>query len=90
MQSLRPCPFCAGLRVYLEKTLRDGYAGARDDPDAYAFLIRCCSCAGAGPWAKSIGGAIHGWTGFPVSTTPPYAGPAVVVVPLFPEEMSNW
>jgi Lar family restriction alleviation protein len=60
--ALLPCPFCGSTRVGLDKTLRDGYAGEfESDPDAYAYAIRCGSCAAEGGWAKTGSGAHRYW-----------------------------
>ena len=55
-----PCPFCGG-HPRLDKTLRDGYEDFKNDPDAYAYSLRCVSCAATGGWAKSESGAIMRW-----------------------------
>lgn len=54
------CPFCDGDWI-LEKHLRDGYGENADDPDAFAYFVRCISCAAQGGWAKSENGAFHLW-----------------------------
>ena len=56
-----PCPFCGGRRLVLAGTLRDGYAKRVDDPDAFAYTVRCLSCAAEGPWWKRKGNALRGW-----------------------------
>lgn len=58
---LLPCPFCGGEGIS-EKQLRDGFEHDRDDPDAYAYTVRCRSCAAEGGWSKSShGGAAILW-----------------------------
>jgi hypothetical protein len=57
---LLPCPFCGGQPIP-EKALRDGYADCQDDPDAYAYTVRCRSCAAEGGWAKSATSAARWW-----------------------------
>jgi Lar family restriction alleviation protein len=52
-EGLKPCPFCGDTRVWIDKMLRDGYEQFKDDEDAYAYSIRCGSCAASGGWSKS-------------------------------------
>lgn len=60
-QLLAPCAFCGG-RGYCVRRLRQGYEQCRDDPDAYAYTVRCQSCAAEGPWTKSgAEGAVARW-----------------------------
>jgi hypothetical protein len=55
------CPFCGGTG-YMVKALRAGYELWINDPDAYAYRIRCRSCAAEGPWSKaSSDSAIRLW-----------------------------
>jgi hypothetical protein len=49
---LGPCPFCGGEPIP-GNVLRDGYWIYRNDPDAFAYFIRCRSCAAQGGWSKS-------------------------------------
>jgi len=76
------CPFCGGDWV-LDKSLRNGYKEHVTDPDAFAYFVRCVSCAAQGGWAKSESGAFRLWNrrleaesratsadeGFPTMTT---------------------
>ena len=56
-----PCPFDGGT-AYVTKEERDGYADYPDDPDRFAYAVRCVTCAAQGPWVKSSGmGAITQW-----------------------------
>ncbi|XHX78975.1 MAG: Lar family restriction alleviation protein [Stenomitos frigidus ULC029] len=57
---LLPCPFCGGQPL-IEKTLRSGYENCADDIDAYAYAMRCQSCATLGGWSKSESGAVRCW-----------------------------
>lgn len=57
---LLPCPFCGGDGLF-DCDLRDGYENYKDDPDAYAYTIRCRCCAAEGGWAKSASGAQRLW-----------------------------
>jgi Lar family restriction alleviation protein len=57
---LLSCPFCGGSPIN-DKTLRDGYESGSDDLDAYAYFIRCNSCAAHGGWAKTSAGAKRCW-----------------------------
>lgn len=57
---LLPCPFCKGEPIP-ERALRDGYEGQEDDQDAWAYVIRCRSCAAEGGWAKSASGGERNW-----------------------------
>lgn len=64
---LLSCPFCgdnnqrAPNRIYIERTLRDGYANYENDRDAYAYFVLCASCASQGPWTKSERSAMVEW-----------------------------
>jgi hypothetical protein len=55
-----PCPFCGGFQTTVEATLRDGCKPG--DFEAYAYSVRCLSCAATGGWAKSEAGALRCWT----------------------------
>lgn len=70
---LAPCPFCGGTgaALALDKVLRDGYDKHPDDPDAYAYSIRCLSCAATGGWAKQASGAVRWWNMRVEATAPP-------------------
>lgn len=57
---LLPCPFCGGEGIP-EKQLRGGFEHDRDDPDAYAYTVRCRSCAAEGGWSKNPAGATRQW-----------------------------
>jgi Lar family restriction alleviation protein len=57
---MKPCPFCGGVGDMV-KTIRAGYDLWLSDPDAYAYHVRCRSCAAEGPWAKVKAGAIRLW-----------------------------
>lgn len=57
---LKPCPHCLG-RPVVDRILRDGYEDDKDDQDAYAYFVRCCSCASQGGWRKNPGGAVMMW-----------------------------
>lgn len=58
---LLPCPFCKGEPIP-DKTLRGvGYVGQEDDPDAWAYTVRCRSCAAEGGWAKTASGGERNW-----------------------------
>jgi hypothetical protein len=70
-----PCPFCKGLLVTIDTCIRYGYEDQRNDPDAFAWTVRCLCCAAIGPWYKTPGAAIRGWNRFPLSDTPPWTGP---------------
>lgn len=54
------CPFCGG-HSKLERQLRHGYEGYENDDEAYAYYVRCLSCAGTGGWAKTPGNAVRNW-----------------------------
>ena len=54
------CPFCYG-KPCRKRAIRNGYENRRDDPEAYAYFIRCISCAATGGWAKNQAGAIRCW-----------------------------
>ena len=56
-----PCPFCGGDQSYLGKVLREGYEASKNDPDAHAFTVVCCSCAAESGWSKSQTGAVKNW-----------------------------
>jgi len=56
----KKCPFCGG-DTNIDKILRDGYEKYPDDPDAFAYVVRCISCAAEGGWAKTEGNAIRNW-----------------------------
>lgn len=58
--SVLPCPFCGGQPIQ-DKTLRGGFEHDRDDADAWAYTIRCRSCAAEGGWAKNPAGAVRCW-----------------------------
>ena len=58
--SVAACPFCGGQGVPY-RVLRDGYADAKGDPDAYAYFVRCRACAAEGPWSKVAAGAERMW-----------------------------
>lgn len=58
--TLDPCPFCGGEGVP-DKTLRDGYENDQADQDAFAYFVRCVSCAAQGPWRKNQHGAKREW-----------------------------
>lgn len=47
---LLPCPFCGGVGHH-ERELRNGCEDG--EPDAWAYTIRCYSCAATGGWTKS-------------------------------------
>ena len=53
-----PCPFCGGDPMP-DRELRRGHD--RTDRDAWAYFLRCVSCAAQGGWAKSESGAIRLW-----------------------------
>lgn len=55
-----PCPFDGG-RPWLSRVERAGYAEHPDEPDRWAYSVRCVSCAAAGPWQKSATGALRWW-----------------------------
>lgn len=56
-----PCPFCGGTPL-AERELRFGPDSDPEGPDAWAYIVRCRSCAGQGPWAKSnLWGAVSKW-----------------------------
>ncbi len=57
-EPLKPCPFCGGGPIH-EKSLRDGCR--EDEPDAWAWYVRCRSCAAQGPWFKTPGNAVRFW-----------------------------
>ena len=58
---IKPCPFCGG-NAELDRVLRDGYMGSRDDRDAFAYFYRCYSCAATGGWSKTgEAGARRAW-----------------------------
>ena len=57
---MKQCPFCNG-DPKRDKELRDGYQTMQDDPDAYAFFVRCVSCGAQGGWAKTEGNADRLW-----------------------------
>lgn len=54
------CPFCGGDPVE-DRELRDGYKDGEDD--AYAYSVRCRTCAGVGGWGKSAASARRWWNG---------------------------
>ena len=56
-----PCPFCGGESGVIERTLRGGFENIRDDPDAWAYSVRCGSCAAEGGWSKGKSGALRCW-----------------------------
>lgn len=55
---LLPCPFCQG-QPRRDRTLRDGCEDG--EPDAWAYFVRCISCAAQGGWAKTPGNADRHW-----------------------------
>lgn len=66
---MAPCPFCGDsnergkgphARLVVDKTLRRGCLP--EDSEAYAYAVRCGSCAAMGPWVKSgERAAINAW-----------------------------
>lgn len=60
IEGLRACPFCGG-NGYGFKVLRDGYQNYQEDQDAYAYAVRCRSCAAEGGWKKTREGARNMW-----------------------------
>jgi hypothetical protein len=59
---LLPCPFCGGDPLPRpERVLRDGHEADEEDPDAFAYFIRCRCCAAEGGWAKTEFGARRQW-----------------------------
>lgn len=61
-QKLLPCPFCGG-KGFDDKVMRGpAYEDCPDDPDAWAYFVRCRSCAAHGGWAKSsVNGGRSQW-----------------------------
>ena len=58
---LMACPFCGG-EAYHAKEERAGYDDFPDDPDRWAYVVRCRACAAQGGWSKSSPeGAAHWW-----------------------------
>ena len=70
-----PCPFCGGTRTLLDRALRGGYQQAQEDPDAWAYTVRCLSCAATGPWFKREGNAVRSWNRRVPALEPPPAAP---------------
>lgn len=58
LPALLPCPFCTG-RPDLTRILRDGATDG--EPDAWAYFLRCRSCAAESGWQKSETGAVTWW-----------------------------
>lgn len=54
-----PCPFCAATITIIDATLRDGCRPG--EIDAFAYAVRCQSCAATGGWAKSETSAMRYW-----------------------------
>lgn len=57
---LSPCPFDSGEGI-MTRELRAGYDDEPDDPDAYAYAVRCRTCATEGPWHKGEASAVRAW-----------------------------
>lgn len=57
-KALLPCPFCGGEGLP-DKVLRGGCEDG--EPDAWAYFVRCRSCASHGPWFKTVGLALRMW-----------------------------
>lgn len=66
-EELFPCPFCSG-QGRLQSKMREGYEDHALDQDAYAYYVRCISCACDGPWFKNEGSAIRSWNQRPQIT----------------------
>lgn len=63
-QPLKPCPFDGGTRLVIARTPR--YDNVEpNDPDGYAYVVHCTTCAADGPWKKSQSGAEEFWNGIP-------------------------
>lgn len=58
MSDLFPCPFDGGEAIP-DRELR--YGCQDGDPDAWAYYIRCRTCAAEGPWKKTPSGADRAW-----------------------------
>ena len=57
--AIDPCPFDGG-KGELFRVLRDGCQPG--EPDAWAYFVRCVSCAAEGPWQKNLPyGAVRQW-----------------------------
>lgn len=57
-EPLKNCPFCGGK----PKPDKELITGRKDgDIDAWAYYVRCISCACQGPWFKTEGNAIRFW-----------------------------
>lgn len=58
LDELRPCPFCGGTaprQLRIEKEPRFGPETPADEPEGWAYQIRCGGCGAAGGWAKGPG-----------------------------------
>ena len=55
---MKPCPFCGGQGI-ASKVLRGGCKDG--EPDAWAYFIRCRSCAAEGGWMKTESGGLRMW-----------------------------
>ena len=62
-EEILPCPFCGGNSI-VDRTLRDGCIDG--EPDAWAYFVRCFSCACQGPWTKNSSGAQRLWNNRPM------------------------
>jgi len=59
LKTALPCPWCMGAPIVDAETHQSigGYTNSRT-----TWVVRCRSCAGAGPWSKySAGSAIAKW-----------------------------
>lgn len=70
---LLACPFCGGEGLP-QKELREGYENCKGDEDAYAYSIRCRSCAATGGWSKSSPSGAERWWNMRASAPPPSTG----------------
>lgn len=56
MAELKPCPFCGGTKLKIErKSTLAGYNGADDRVEQHTFSVRCNSCHARG---GAVGGKV--------------------------------
>jgi|SRR5215472_10841609 len=54
-EDLKPCPFCGGTSVAVNKEPRFGPETPAEQPEGWAFFVRCYACSAQGGWSKGPG-----------------------------------